>query len=80
MKEEEFWHPDELLAVQVVEVLQEPLDLVLSAFSSVEVALTPVAQHCGDEHLAVSEGDLKLPYNLAHLPVQQVLVNSDLGI
>ena len=76
MENEELGHPHKSLAVHVVEVLQEPLNLELPALLRVEDALVPVTQDCGDKHLAAFEKDVEIPHDLIHFLVQQVLVNS----
>ena len=78
MKEEELWHSGQLRAVEVVDVLQEPLNLETLALPGVEYSLISMAEHRGDKHLAVLQDKVESEYDLIDLLEQQVLVNSDL--
>ena len=78
MEYEELGHSNKSLAVHVVEVLQEPLNLELSALLRVENTLVPVTQDCGNKHLAAFEEDVEIPHDLINFLVQQVLVDANL--
>ena len=78
LKEEELWHSGQLRAVEVVEVLQEPLNLEAFPLPGVEYSLISMAEHRGDKHLAVLQDKVESKNYLIHLFEQQVLVNSDL--